>query len=724
MKRPNTDIALDFAKYTKASFFLTGRAGTGKSTLLRKIINESNRNTVVLAPTGIAALNVNGTTIHSFFQFPHRTLFLRDKRIKPFWANSEKRKLIESLDTVIIDEVSMVRADVMDAIDHALRINSKYPQLPFGGKQMIFIGDLYQLEPITKEKNEEMYIKEVYGYPYFFQAKALKDFKLITIELNQVFRQRDKTFIDLLDKVRTGTFDENDLRTLNSRVQETPVNNILTLTTRVDIAEKINKEQLQYLSGQIYSYEAEVSGNFDDSASPVGKTLQLKVNAQVMFIKNDKDGRWVNGTLGYVHDLTSSSIHIQLANGNIYEVNREIWDNVKYKLNPATKKVETQRVGAYKQYPLKPAWAVTIHKSQGMTFNSLIIDFGTGTFANGQAYVALSRVTSFQGLYLKRPLTELDIQVDEALKSMIHPFNHIDFDSELARAKKEYALLEDKSFLERGDYYLRKALNFVINKDYKNAFQEFRAVFAVLPDGYISRDGKLNELLLEAFRITSSIIGLESTSQFYFVLGILKLFRKDYNGASEAFSKNMDHEDALSLYFLSKSLYLNQSPLEALDAIDKSLEILPTTRSYYHKAMIHNPYTNCIHKDGVINKNLHIENLLLSLNLDSRNLNAYKALLYFLQQEGILIEMPDQTVYLNEIRNSDLNNDFTRKIQRLIQKNKFKLLNAALSHEEEDLASFHELRENEPEDGLGFEISEQELMEDSLDEYLNSEEYY
>ncbi|MBO6793220.1 MAG: AAA family ATPase [Balneolaceae bacterium] len=714
MKISNANIALEFARRTNVSFFLTGRAGTGKSTLLQQIIKESDKNMVVLAPTGIAALNVNGMTIHSFFGLPSRMLLIRDEAVKAFWSNSEKRKLIESLDTVIIDEVSMVRADLMDAIDYSLRINSNNPQLPFGGKQMIFVGDLFQLEPIVSKEKEQRYIKQFYQSAHFFQAKAFNDFKFITIELDQVFRQRDENFVKLLDRIRTGVFDHNDLQILNTRVRK-PIEGVLALTTRVDIANEINKKEFLALDGQSHSFQAIVKGNFQTAVNPADQTLDLKIGSQIIFIKNDKEGRWVNGTLGRVHYLTENSIQVELTNGNIYQVDREVWDNVKYSFNSVTNRVEAQRIGTYKQFPLKPAWAITIHKSQGMTFSKLIIDFGTGTFANGQAYVALSRVQSLDGLFLKRSVKAEDIMVDLSLNSVSDQFSSKELLVELTAAKKEYSLLESRNFIERGNYYLYDALKSVIRSDWGGAYFKFFKAFGILTsDDFIIQNEKFLELQSQALE-TIRLMDAVNDHNFSFVCGVISFLNNDFEKAVNSFKRISKYEEGLVQYFLSKSLLLNQSPYQSLEAIDRSLEIVPSSRGYYQKAMIFNPYEQYHSEEQLISRDLYIENLLFSLNSNISNYSSYRALLNYIQHEDLALDLPDESVYLSEIKKSKIDAEFFEKMRRKLQKNKPKLLNLTFSVDE-----IQEMEKVEEEELFEeYEISEQDLMEDGLDEYFD-----
>jgi ATP-dependent exoDNAse (exonuclease V) alpha subunit len=420
--------ALTLIQNTNKTFFLTGKAGTGKSTFLKHITKTVSKQIIVLAPTGIASVNVKGMTINSFFLFPLRPLLLDDSDIKIFAKGSLKRDLIEAMDTLIIDEVSMVRADVIDAIDSSLRKNGGDKDLPFGGKQVVFVGDVFQLEPVASNKNgEEEIIKRFYNNPYFFNAKVFEEIKLITIELLKVYRQNDTDFINLLDKVRINEIDSIDLLKLNNRLiandELEREEFIITLSTTNYIADQVNQQKLAEIKKRQYSYEAQVTGQFESNRYPTDLELNLKVGAQIVFIKNDIDKRWFNGTIGKIKNLSENEITVILENGDFYTLEKEIWENTKYKFNRILNKIESEVTGAFKQYPLKLAWAITIHKSQGLTFDKVIIDFGSGAFAFGQAYVALSRSKTINGLFLRRKIVAKDIKVSRAVKEFAKSYN-------------------------------------------------------------------------------------------------------------------------------------------------------------------------------------------------------------------------------------------------------------------------------------------------------------
>lgn len=414
--------ALQIIQYTNRSLFLTGKAGTGKSTFLRYIDLNTKKKHVVLAPTGIAAINAGGSTLHSFFKLPFYPLLPNDTQYNArnirgtLKYSQEKRKLIQELELIIIDEISMVRADIIDFIDKVLRIYCHNMREPFGGKQILLVGDIYQLEPVVKE-DEKKLLQPFYNNSYFFNANVFRSFQLVSIELKKVYRQSDTTFISLLDNIRTSRVSENDLFRLNKRVGQSVEDTGLsiTLSTRRDTVDFINQEKLTELPGEVSVFEGLITGDFPETSLPTPKELELKCGAQVLFIRNDKEHRWVNGTLGIIigfcEDDDCQTIYVHTEDDEDVEVEREIWSNVKYTFNEQEKKIEEKEIGTYTQYPLRLAWAITVHKSQGLTFKHVKIDFTGGAFAGGQTYVALSRCTSLEGICLKEPIRRADIFV-------------------------------------------------------------------------------------------------------------------------------------------------------------------------------------------------------------------------------------------------------------------------------------------------------------------------
>ncbi|ETX06355.1 ATP-dependent DNA helicase [Candidatus Entotheonella palauensis] len=424
-KRPPIELtseasaALKLFEETAQHVFLTGRAGTGKSTLLQHFRGNTRKRLAVLAPTGVAAVNVQGQTIHSFFGFgPGITTEKASRRA------TAKKQLYRNLQTIVIDEISMVRADLLDCIDAFLRLNGPRTGEPFGGVQMIFIGDLYQLPPVVQADEEELFTT-YYTSPFFFDAKVLQQTPFDVVQLTKVYRQRDAGFVDLLDAVRTATLDEQQLAILNARhnADLTGIDReqYVGLVTTNAMADRINALHLDRIDRPAYTFTGAVSGTFNRPQLPTDATLRLKAGARIMMLNNEPRSNWVNGTLGNVTKIEDRddaiSIRVKLESGYQGKIAPFTWESIRYTFNPRTQQIASEVVGSFTQYPLRLAWGSTIHKAQGKTFDRVVVDLGRGTFAPGQAYVALSRCRSLEGLILRKPLRPEHVQIDSRVQA-------------------------------------------------------------------------------------------------------------------------------------------------------------------------------------------------------------------------------------------------------------------------------------------------------------------
>lgn len=496
--------AYDLVANTNQSFFLTGRAGTGKTTFLKNVQEHTDKQFIVVAPTGIAAIVAGGVTIHSFFGLDLNVLGPKEHG-KHF--SEEKIEAVKAADTIIIDEVSMVRCDIIDAIDRTLRLITR-SNAPFGGKQIIFSGDMFQLPPVLKQGAETEAMIEYYGtdVPFFFKAHVFEKLQLPTIEFIKVYRQDELMFQNILNNVRQGLCSYQDLEELNARCVEPDGTDgpVITLTPFKDAAQKINLQHLEEIQEQEYVYEGIVNGKFGkkdkdgnirDENLPAPMKLALKVGAQVMFTRNDISRRWVNGTLGTVVELTADEIKVKVGDC-IHNVDSVAWESYDYEFNKETKKFSKEVAGTFTQFPLRLAWAITIHKSQGLTFDKMVLDLSRGTFAAGQLYVALSRVKTLGGLYLTRSVKASDFMKNREVLAFAGNFNDDGIiEQQLAEGKTLYPLLKAEDYDGAAMAYMELAKDSIKKGQHRAASLLFKKMINIMVSDEVL-EGSCKDMML------------------------------------------------------------------------------------------------------------------------------------------------------------------------------------------------------------------------------------
>ena len=567
-------IAYDIVANTAKCLFITGKAGSGKTTFIRRIQKEINKNFLVLAPTGIAAITAQGQTVHSFFGFPMEAIGPTTK----FQVSQANKELLHHIDTIIVDEVSMLRCDMVDGMDRYLRLAFQN-NLPFGGKQMIFVGDLSQLPPVLRKGSaDNKLISYLYeGTPFFYKAKALWKMNLPKIEFQKIYRQDDPVFIRILNGLRTGDINDNDLAILNEQVGSADDINdyAVVLTCHNKSADQINESKLSSLPGEEKIYEGIRNGNIQPGDCPAPERLKLKVGAQVIFCRNDYMAKCANGTIAKVTSLEEDTIHVELENGTKVKVERTDWESYRRIYNHDTKKIESTPVGCYTQFPLKLAWAITIHKSQGMTFDRMHFDLSGGIFAPGQAYVAISRMRSLKGLTLSKELKHHHIKTNPEIKALTNSFNDADMiASELETGKEVYKHLKSNDYNMAALSLLRRAVSNARLHNFRDAALLAKEMFdTMLDDGILFGETKDVEIIQSSSSTCNFLNGVfclyghryeEAIGYADMVLSVRQCLEAMFIKA-RAYYEMGDYEEANGILFEIVSLSNNEDDKKAID---------------------------------------------------------------------------------------------------------------------------------------------------------------
>lgn len=574
-------LAYDLVANTNSSFFLTGRAGTGKTTFLQNIQKMVGKNFITLAPTGVAAILAGGETIHSFFGLPMEACF-------PGTCGKMNKTRILSLvhaDTIIIDEVSMVRSDVMDAIDYTIRKTLR-SNLPFGGKQMIFVGDMFQLPPVVKNGDEREMLKDVYHTEdfYFYKSDAIRRIRMVKIEFRKVYRQEDERFLAILENVRMNKITPEDISHLNTRVEEPSKDEmVVTLTSVNKTADEINNRRLSEIEGEEFVYEGAVDGRFEEKRFPVDQTLRLKVGAQVMFARNDSFKRWANGTLAKVCKLTKDEITVELKDGSKYVVPCCSWDSVKFEYDREAKKMKKEVVGTFTQFPIRLAWAITIHKSQGMTFDKLHVDLSRGTFASGQLYVALSRVKSLAGLYLSGGVLPQYAHTSNEILTYAGDFNDVKvIENEIESGKATFEPLKKHDYDKAAKAYLQLAHKKATEGDIHEALHQAKRFLDIVVD---------DEPMYGVIPVVPDVVKQHSHWAYAFLDAMFSLYANDYESALQTI------DEVLACHNCTEALYIKSRALAKLDRYKEADMVnnqlaetfefaTPDTKTLYMVAMV------------------------------------------------------------------------------------------------------------------------------------------
>lgn len=646
--------AYDLIANTNSSFFLTGRAGTGKTTFLRNVqAILKDKHFITLAPTGVAAILAGGDTIHSFFGLPLQVC-TRGSLGK---MNRTRILTLIHADTIIIDEVSMARCDIIDAIDFTLRsyLNSS---MPFGGKQMIFVGDMFQLPPVVNATDREILKDEYNECSYFFyNAHVFRRFRLVKIEFEKVYRQEESDFLKILDNVRLHKITREDIERLNSRMCEPTKEDgaVITLTSRNDIANQINQNKLNAINAPVFEYDGIINGSFDEKRFPVDRKLCLKVGAQVMFTRNDPNRRWVNGTLATVEELSENGIKVHLNNGHQYDVDYCSWESYAYEYDKNEKKLTKQLQGIFIQYPLKLAWAITIHKSQGTTFDKMVLDLSSGVFAAGQLYVALSRVRSLNGLFLrKKIIPEYAYTSNEVLNFAKGYNNPKIITNELESGKAVYQALRNNDYDSAAIQYLRMTYERAAEGDIEEALQQASRMMNIM----IS-DEPLYGLISN---IPENLAASRSREE-EFLVAILSLYSNNYELAIECADDLLKYQQNSNILYIKARAQAKLQRYKEADETNVALgdfinPSIPDLKFLYEAALLN---------DYIGDSGLPFMRRLVGIR--PKYDRGILALRYLIKKAGIMLEGDAETEnVLLEAFNSFMTNDEFAEILKKARK--------------------------------------------------------
>lgn len=633
-------LAYELIANTNSSFFLTGRAGTGKTTFLRNVQKIVNKQFITLAPTGVAAILAGGDTIHSFFGLPMEVC------VPGTCGKLNEARILTLLhaDTIIIDEVSMVRCDIVDAIDYTLRKAIRTTQ-PFGGKQIIFVGDMFQLPPVVRQGAERELLHDIYKADdfFFYKAEAIKRVRLVKIEFQKVYRQdADRQFLNILENVRMNKVTPENIMHLNKRVTQPQSKDgiVITLASLNKTADSLNQQRLAEIDAEEFTYEGTIAGKFDDKKLPVELNLRLKVGAQVMFTRNDQQKRWANGTLAKVVKLTKDEIHVRLDNGETHAVPCASWDSVSYEYDRELRKLKKEVTGTFTQYPLKLAWAITVHKSQGMTFDKMSLDLSRGLFADGQLYVALSRVRSLEGLFLSKDVIPQYAHTSREIIAYASGYNDEQLiNNEIESGKAVYGALLKNDYDEAAKQYLMLVHKKVQTGDIKEAMQQAKRFLDTLvcDDVLMGCIEEIPEELLSSSHWTSK-----------FLAALLSLYAGQYEQTLEF------ADEVLSNHHCQEVLYIKSRALAMLERYQEADEVNVQIGDIFDMST---PDAKVLYQIAMLNE-LHIGDT--GLNLMQKLVEAkpkydkgIHAMRMLMKYKGIMLYSPNESELI-EAYNSDM----------------------------------------------------------------------